>query len=743
MKNFVRSFIAIVLVISIGITSSIRKSYALATAAAVGSLLISCAQIIKGVSDASQAAEDARNVINHSWIRSYEWSLSTTKWVEVSSDSLNDAVLDLNRGGFPCQVYGTTHNGYQVYVIRALAEPYNVSNGNSILSNSDITGSYLGNKQLSGNAYIYYSLYRSNGSLLNSINNALTSISSNVQTIADRLIWNSNSISYYVSTIDTKVGNIQNYLRKNVDGSNVTITDLVHDLRTDGRLLNTYVDGLESSLTSVDSKITTLNSRLIKTVNGTTYTMSDLGYNAWQKLVDISGYVDQIEGRIIKVTDSGSYTLADLGYNIWQNTSTTNSSLSTMQTTVSNIYTSLQDNSNYPFCVVASSSVDSEGVEWERAYIPYESATDIVAYLNNHYQNRKIKMLNNDYVQSNRFFRRAVLSENGYIRVYCSANQNTHSESQYYLCDLNHNIIVSNSPTYLDKLNSLETAITQVSVDVTNSTTNNSTSFSSIIAPITTLVNASANLELGIDDINLNIGSLIDTIDVGFDDIIGAIGDIPAPAVSRGDLYLSSYTTDATGNAYSVIQSPYQSTTDIIGYINSEMVGMPITLLPRQGVRDETALTRYVDHAYLDSNNFIRVVARNLEGAAFSYFLASPEMAIFQSLTQSDSFTLVQYVDDIESLLRASNEKLDNLKDYTDDLEDISSSILAHLDSSDLVDDQFVSGMVDNWGSHLVYTVLNSNSVLSLFDSAFGDLPSDLDWASARGFFQAFYRGDE
>ena len=65
------------------------------------------------------------------------------------------------------------------------------------------------------------------------------------------------------------------------------------------------------------------------------------------------------------------------------------------------------------------------------------------------------------------------------------------------------------------------------------------------------------------------------------------------------------------------------------------------------------------------------------------------------------------------------------------------------MDSSDLVDDDFISDMVDDWGDHLVYSVLSSDNVLSLFNSAFGDLPDDMQWGEARNFFQAFYRGDE
>ena len=493
------------------------------------------------------------------------------------------------------------------------------------------------------------------------------------------------------------------------------------------------VDGLEGSLSSIDSKFTTLNSRvntiqnrLIKTVNGTSYTVSDLAYNAWQSIQTIAGSVSRSEGY-----------------------------LTTMDGNIEGIYAAMYEvskdiqNSNFPYQVVSSSSVDADGNDWPRVYIPYETSTDIVSFLNSHYQNRKVSMMTNNDTTVIRWFVRADLSDNRYIRVYCSNVQGS-NPYLYYLCDVNHEIYVSKQPTYIDYLtatvNNTTVGITTIVADVDASLTNLNTT-------VTGLAEAVANINA-----SFSLGGL--HLDIG-DSASNPIFTTPAAS----DLYLSSYLTDIEGNNYTVISSPYQSSTDIIGYINSEMVGKPITLLPRQGTR-EGELTRYVDHAYLDNNNYIRVLAKTAAGAVSSYFLASPEMSIYQSVAEAlfDSSALLQvvndidteihgtnnalgrievYTDGVEGLLRTGNQSLSDIYTNTNALKNIQQSILDHLDSSDLVDDDFVSDMVDDWGDHLVYTVLSSDNVLSLFNAAFGDLPSDLDWAGARGFFEAFYRGDE
>lgn len=375
-----------------------------------------------------------------------------------------------------------------------------------------------------------------------------------------------------------------------------------------------HIDGIESSLSTTNSRLLTIANRLIKSVNGSSYTVSDLVYNSWIQLQGIGGYVDGLES-------STSNILSALN--------TTNQKLDTISELVTD--------SEYPYTCISTSSVDSNGDELPRVYIPYESTTDYIAFLNENYQYRKIDMYNpstGQYV--NRYFIYATLSSNNYIIVYVSTSVTSPSDpAQCYLADRKHNIIVSASPTYSDKLNSLESVlgrienkIGSVAIDLNPTRTKG----------VATTVSLAELVYFG-------IGEIIEAIPDGVD------------------------------------------VEEIIPYL------------------------------------------QRMEGTLNSIYFDVEDIKDSSDSINSSLSNISSYSEDIAS--------------YCDSILETNQAILAHLDSSDLADDSFVSGLVDDWGDHLVYTVLNSDNVLSLFNSAFGDLPSSLEWGQARLFFQQFYRGDE
>lgn len=526
------------------------------------------------------------------------------------------------------------------------------------------------------------------------------------------------------------------------------------------------VDGLESTVSSIDTKLSTTNTRLLniynrlaKTVSGTTYTAADLFYNVWQQTITnggyvdgvegslntISGYVDGIEGKLDSVISYVDGIEGSLG--------TLHSDLSSSNQTMTDIKSVLDDINTEQ--IASSYTTDATGNDWETIDISYEAANEIVAYLNTHYVGKKVSIIGTDLTQdaSSRYFIRAYLAPTlHYIVIRCSTRDDgTHSVYAYYMCDRHHAMYVYSDPTYQSQLqniyNKLNNLDSNIDVDIVPVMADLDAYFADMTAYVSGVATAVANINTSFSLGGLKI----------------SIGDSPSNPIyttpASNDLYLSSYLTDAQGVSYDVISSPYQSSTDIIGYINAEMVGKPIKLLPRQGTREE-ALTRYVDHAYLDENNYIKVLAKTAAGAVYSYFLASPELAIYQSLANDlffDDSAILQVVQDIDTEIHSANNLLGAINGNTDGLEsqinslshtitdiyDTNTAILAHMDSSDLVDDDFISAMVDDWGDHLVYTVLTSDNVLSLFNSAFGDLPDDMQWGEARNFFQAFYRGDE
>lgn len=557
-----------------------------------------------------------------------------------------------------------------------------------------------------------------------------------------------SSITADIDHIDTMLTTSLPALFKTTTGSGTyTVADLEYNIWQS-------VDGIEDALTTIsgmltynnhpiayyayyiNSRVDTTNSRLLATVNGTSYSAAALLGNIWQSvdgvensLTSLIGYVDGVEGQLT---------------NIYSRQQDTNDILD-------NIYTAVSAESLNPV-LVSSSLVDSNDEDYPRETIPYESAAHIVAYLNEHFYSKKVATISDQNTIASRWFMHAELTQNGYIRVRCSAyNNSTSSVYSYYLCDLHHNILIGAQPTYIQYL----------TATVNNADVSLAALLASVDANITTM-NANVNaMAEAVANINaaFNMGGL--HLDLG-----NSSSNPLYTTQAANDLYLSSYATDTGGVSYDLISSPYQSTTDIIGYINSEMVGKEITRLPRRGDTRDGEMVCYVDHAYLDENNMIRVAARNAVGTLAQYFLCSPEMALYQSVAQplmdlSSISAYIQdidteihstnnalgrlevYTDGIEGLIRTGNQSLSNIQSNTDDIKLIDQAILNHLDSSDLVDDAFISDMVDDWGDHLVYTVLSSDNVLSLFNAAFGDFPSDLDWAGARGFFEAFYRGDE
>lgn len=543
-----------------------------------------------------------------------------------------------------------------------------------------------------------------------------------------------SSITADIDHIDTMLTTSLPALFKTTTGSGTyTVADLEYNIWQS-------VDGLEDALSTISGKLTysnqsvayyayminsrvnTTNSRLLATVNGTSYSAAALLGNIWQAVDGIEGQLDNIYSR--------------------------------QQDTIDAIYEASQDiiSNSKELVLISNDYKDQNDDILEHRTIPYESATDICAYLNENFYSKKIDIIDpNTGVKATRWFVHSYITNSGLIGVkYSSFNTAGSSSYTGYLCDKNIVLLEAKQPTYIQYLTatvnnadvSLAALLASVDANITTMSADVD-AMASAVANINTKINAGLTLQFGDSSSNP-----IYTSQVG------------------NDLYLSSYATDNEGVSYDLISSPYQSTTDIIGYINSEMVGKAITRLPRRGDTRDGEMVCYVDHAYLDNNNMIRVAARNALGTLAQYFLCSPEMALYQSIAQplldlSSISAYIQdidteihstnnalgrlevYTDGIEGLIRTGNQSLSNIQTNTDYIKLIDQAILNHLDSSDLVDDAFISDMVEDWGDNLVYTVLSSDNVLSLFNAAFGDLPSDLDWAGARGFFEAFYRGDE
>lgn len=102
---------------------------------------------------------------------------------------------------------------------------------------------------------------------------------------------------------------------------------------------------------------------------------------------------------------------------------------------------------------------------------------------------------------------------------------------------------------------------------------------------------------------------------------------------------------------------------------------------------------------------------------------------------------LVPYVDELETYVQDSNLALDQVNTGLNVINGAVQRIAEWLDSQDVLDNQYISDLVSTWGDNLVYSIMNSNNIISLFHSAFGDVPSYLEWGRARQFFDSFYSG--
>lgn len=286
-------------------------------------------------------------------------------------------------------------------------------------------------------------------------------------------------------------------------------------------------------------------------------------------------------------------------------------------------YTAYSDDSSYPSIPVSQSALDQ-----------------MVAYLNSNYMGQRVRYLSQDadFVSaSERLFAGASVVD-GYLRIYVQTDGGV-NQLLWFVSPRHFLIRASSENNLYAKLDAIERALVNVS---NNGTVNNDNS-TNINVKLTGIATATANIEvsigslidsmeLGFDDININLGSIVDRLGLGFDDMSTAIANLPS-----GDL--------------------------------------------------------------------------------------------------------VPYVDDIENYIDTLEGYNSSQTRYLDDLNNRVNDIYDWLTSNDLLDVQYISDLVTTWGDSVSFAVLNSNNILGLFYSAFGNVPDDIDWGEARSYFNDFYTG--
>lgn len=264
----------------------------------------------------------------------------------------------------------------------------------------------------------------------------------------------------------------------------------------------------------------------------------------------IEGYIDGIEG-LIGTSNSRLNTINS-------NLNTVNNNLTDIKSLLDYDHICcgfLTDNNNDPFPTVT---------------ITYNSAEQIISFLNSNWSHKPFTILNRDgngsYIYY--FVRASFYSTGGkrYINVALSTSStSTDTIYGYWLCDTTNTIFIVSDPTYSDSFTSILTKLNNISVNTSNSST------TAIIAPITGIAGAVA-------DINADITVLSDLIDTGFDDVTDAITSL-AP-VTGTDLVpyidqLEGY-TDGIENSLNTTNNKLDT---IISYLNSnDLIQEPVII---------------------------------------------------------------------------------------------------------------------------------------------------------------------
>lgn len=480
-------------------------------------------------------------------------------------------------------------------------------------------------------------------------------------------------------------------------------------------LIESYVDGIESALDSLSGKLSYNN----QSIAYYAYYINSRIQNVFTRL----GTVDSHIQSIMDYVDGVEGLLTDI--------------YGRQQDTIDAIYEVSQDiiDNAKDLVLISNDYLDSNSDPIERRTIPYESATDICAYMNEHFYGKKINVVDADTATVvSRYFIHCYLSDSGLICVKYSAFLDRGSVYTGYLCDPRIVLLQAKSPTYGQYFTAVINNVDVSLMGLLASVDANVAYLHADIVGMASVLNT-INNALTIDGIRIDNSS-----------------SNPIHTYSVPDtLYSTGFTTNGNDVPYPLIHIAWDAACNLIADLNSDSIGDNINHISRGG---GSTSDRSVVSAYIDDNNYLRVTTQSGSLTPTVSYLCDPQQSLYIAdpaphsvdhwldfvtiMSQIDGrlARLEGYTDGLESLIGTTNSSLSSIQG-------INSAILSHLDSADLVNDSFISDLVEDWGDHFVYTVLNSDNVLSLFNSAFGDLPSDLDWDGARGFFEAFYRGDE
>lgn len=361
---------------------------------------------------------------------------------------------------------------------------------------------------------------------------------------------------------------------------------------------------------------------------------------------DIEGYIDQIEGYI----DGVESTLTNI-----------NTYVNGISTKISSLSTKLTQTNTKIDAVNTTIGTTLYDMLEEYLSYPVSGTRRGTAYLVN-LVNGALRFTNNNTEYS---LAQLCFTANQYLTSIDNNLSYTVDGSTYgvgYFC--------ANMDTNIQ-------AVALATSHIENKITPIATAINSIDNKLTPIANAIANMSnsFSVDGIHIDNSS--------------ANPLYTSPKAS--DLYVTGYSTNSNDEPLTTLALPYATSSDLVSYINSEMVDQPIKYVNRDG--QVTNAIRTVVSSYLDTNNRIRVRASD-GNSIYTYFLTNPDNNIIVASdtgSTSDWDLLMQRLATIDTHIVNDTNNITALTG----IKTTEDAILAHMTNTDLNNDNNVIQLVN------------------------------------------------
>lgn len=518
-----------------------------------------------------------------------------------------------------------------------------------------------------------------------------------------------------LNTIDIHIGNIYTA----VDTVETTLGNIFGAV--DG--IEGYLSTIDSSLKYVSGSTTYTVANLCNSIKSNTSTISSrLYYNsttAGRSVYETWKAVDDVENLLGTINTSISTVGGKLD-TLHTDNSATDSILNDIYSRLGTMNDNITTSNAINPVLVSNTLVDDNDNAYTRYPLPYESATEIVAYLNEHFYAKKVAIYDSTNAIANRYFRFAYLASGSNLICvkYSAFNDATHPVYTAYLTDMNHNIFYARDPVYTEYLtttvNNTQVSIVALVANVDANITSVSLDINAMATGIATMNNtltpiaqAIANMDIKMNAIATAVANMQNSFTLGGIHINTSTSDPIYTSVLPDVLYSTGYKTDSSDVAYPLVHLALDAASTLIGNINSNSIGDPIHHIVRDG---SSYSDRQILSSYVDDDNYIRVVTQTGNNSPTVSYLCDPRQNLYVVDSQpavvdhwsqfvqimsgiSNQLTSIDgHISALTQPLNNINTSINNLLDYVDydDLHAISWFDSYITNNADFLDTAFV-----------------------------------------------------